>query len=122
MGNRKCDIMLVADIYIFLYLTPLFSYSIQQLQDTNKCLVHKNFEFHRSYLPRLSAEDIRHRGYLPRISAEDIPTTLTNVPITKIQLKERNQSHIHLLLPRVKSCDLKWQTYRTYNVLNSAGN
>jgi hypothetical protein len=52
---------------------------------------------------------------------EDIPTTLTNVPITKIQLKERNQSHIHLLLPRVKSCDLKWQTYRTYNVLNSAG-
>jgi hypothetical protein len=68
-----------------------FSYSIQQLQDTNKCLVHKNFEFHRGYLPRLSAEDIRHRGYLPRISAEDIPTTLTNVPITKIQLKERNQ-------------------------------
>ena len=44
----------------------------------------------------------------PRLSAEDIRTTLT-----KIKLKERNQSHIHLLLPCVKSCDLKWQNYRT---------
>jgi len=67
MGNRKYDIMLVADIYIFLYLTPLFSYSIQQLQDTNKCLVHKNFEFHRGYLPRIFVTEDICRGYLPRI-------------------------------------------------------